>query len=219
MSETINVWLIEDSDVYRRGLHRSLERAEGILCSEQFGDAETAIEKLKNGDEVDVILLDVGLPGMSGLDALAEIKEINSDVCVVILTVFDDEDKIFNAVCSGARGYLLKTSSTENVIDSVKQAAEGGAPMSPAVASRVFALFSELANDKNEDEDQNDYGLTPREFEVLKLLADGLAGKEIANLLCVSAYTITNHLRNIYTKLHVTTNTGAVAKAIREGII
>ena len=218
MSEEIKVWLIEDSDVYRRGLYRSLDRADGILCSEQFAAAEPAIEKLNCGEEPDVILLDVGLPGISGLDALSEIKEINSDICVVILTVFDDEDKIFNAVCSGARGYLLKTSSTENVIDSVRQAAKGGAPMSPVIASRVLTLFSQMASDDKDDEEK-DYGLTPREFEVLKLLADGLAGKEIANLLCVSAYTITNHLRNIYTKLHVTTNTGAVAKAIREGII
>lgn len=217
MSEDIKVWLIEDSEIYRRGLTKALNRAEGICCSEQFNSAEKAIEKLENGEAVNVILLDVGLPGISGLDALKEIRKINSEACVVILTVFDDSEKIFKAVCSGARGYLLKTSPTENVVDAVRQAASGGAPMTPEVATRVLSLFSEIAG--KESEDGNDYGLTSREYEVLELLADGLAGKEIANCLCVSAYTITNHLRNIYTKLHVTSNTGAVAKAIREGLI
>ncbi|MCM8532265.1 MAG: response regulator transcription factor [Lentisphaeraceae bacterium] len=217
MSELINVWLIEDSEIYRRGLMRSLERAEEITCTEQFISAEPAIDKLTNGESVDVILLDIGLPGMSGLEALKQIREINPETCVVILTVFDDTDKIFKAVCNGARGYLLKTSPIDTVVGAVVQAYEGGAPMTPGVASCVLKLFSDFAGKKAHGE--NDYGLTPREYDVLELLTQSLAGKEIADRLCVSSHTVTSHLRSIYSKLHVTTKTGAVVKALREGLI
>lgn len=218
MSNDIKVWLIEDSEIYRKGLARAINTAEHMSCEKQFCKAEDALAELKLDAKPDVIFLDVGLPGMSGLEALEIIRKNNPEVHVVILTVFDDSDKIFKAICLGARGYLLKTGPLNTVVEAVIQAADGGAPMTPDVASRVLTLFSDMAEDKS-NKDDNDYGLTAREKEVLELLADGLLSKEIADRLSVSTYTITNHLRNIYTKLHVSTNTGAVAKAIREGLI
>ena len=218
MSDEIKVWLIEDSEMYRKGLARAINTAEHMSCEQQFSKAEDALAELKTGDKPDVIFLDVGLPGMSGLEALEIIRKSNPNIHVVILTVFDDSDKIFKAICLGARGYLLKTGPMNTVVEAVIQAADGGAPMTPDVASRVLTLFSDMAENKPEKE-ENDYGLTVREKEVLELLADGLLSKEIADRLSISAHTITNHLRNIYTKLHVNTNTGAVAKAIREGLI
>lgn len=218
MSNDIRVWLIEDSEIYRKGLARAINTAEHMSCEKQFNKAEDALSELKSQQAPDVIFLDVGLPGMSGLEALEIIRKTNPEICVVILTVFDDSDKIFKAICLGARGYLLKTGPMNTVVEAVIQAADGGAPMTPDVASRVLTLFSDMATDQ-QPSDQNDYGLTVREKEVLEHLAEGLVTKEIADQLSVSAYTITNHLRNIYTKLHVNTNTGAVAKAIREGLI
>lgn len=218
MSESIKVWLIEDSEIYRKGLARAISTAEHMYCEKQFNKAEDALTELKTGQKPDVIFLDVGLPGMSGLEALEIIRKSNPEIHVVILTVFDDSDKIFKAICLGARGYLLKTGPMNTVVEAVIQAADGGAPMTPDVASRVLTLFSDMAESQPVKE-ENDYGLTVREKEVLELLADGLLSKEIADRLSISAHTITNHLRNIYTKLHVNTNTGAVAKAIREGLI
>ncbi|MCM8524909.1 MAG: response regulator transcription factor [Lentisphaeraceae bacterium] len=218
MNKDISVWLIEDSEIYRKGLARAINTAEHMSCDRQFSKAEDALNELNKEQKPDVIFLDVGLPGMSGLEALEIIRESSPEIHVVILTVFDDSDKIFKAICLGARGYLLKTGPMNTVVEAVLQAADGGAPMTPDVASRVLTLFSDMAEDRTV-KDENDYGLTAREKEVLELLADGLLSKEIADRLSVSAYTITNHLRNIYTKLHVSTNTGAVAKAIREGLI
>ena len=215
--EEIQVWLVEDSEIYRRGLARAIDSAQGMSCEGEFDCAETAMEALKARPAPEVILLDVGLPGMDGLVALEKIRELSPESRVVILTVFKDSDKIFRAVCSGANGYLLKTASTDAVVTAVRQAAEGGAPMGAEVAERVLTLFATLAKTKRAQAD--DYGLSPRETEVLQQMAEGLVHKQIAAALDVSIHTVTNHIRSIYAKLHVNTNTGAVAKAIREGLV
>ena len=215
--EEIRVWLVEDNEIYRRGLSRAIDSANGMSCGGEFECAETALEALSTAEAPDVILLDVGLPGMDGLAALEKIRELSPESRVVILTVFNDSDKIFKAVCSGANGYLLKTASTDAVVTAVRQAAEGGAPMGAEVAERVLTLFATLAKTKRAQAD--DYGLSPRETEVLQQMAEGLVNKQIAAALDVSIHTVTNHIRSIYAKLHVNTNTGAVAKAIREGLV
>ena len=215
--EEIRVWLIEDNDIYRRGLARAIDSAQGMSCDGEFACAETALEALQERPVPEVILLDVGLPGMNGIAALGKIRDLAPKSRVVILTVFDDSDKIFKAVCAGANGYLLKTDSTDAVVNSVRQAAEGGAPMGAEVAERVLKLFAKLANTQRTQAE--DYGLSPREKEVLGQMAEGLVNKEIAAVLDVSVHTVTNHIRSIYAKLHVNTNTGAVAKAIREGLV
>ena len=215
--EEIQVWLVEDNEIYRRGLSRAIDSASGMSCGGEFESAETALEALSTPATPEVILLDVGLPGMDGLAALEKIRKVSPKSRVVILTVFNDSDKIFKAVCSGANGYLLKTASTDAVVTAVRQAAEGGAPMGAEVAERVLTLFAALAKTKRAQAD--DYGLSPRETEVLQQMAEGLVNKQIAAALDVSIHTVTNHIRSIYAKLHVNTNTGAVAKAIREGLV
>jgi DNA-binding NarL/FixJ family response regulator len=217
LPENITVWLVEDNEVYRRGLSRAIESADGMCCPEAFADAESALSAIDTGLIPDVILLDVGLPGIDGLTALKRFSKVAPEIRIVLLTVFNDTDKIFKAVCAGANGYLLKTSSTDQVLTAVRQAAAGGAPMDPQVADRVLTLFNQLAKAKSPP--PPDYGLSPREKQILEQMAQGLVNKEIADVLGISTHTVINHLRRIYAKLHVNTNTGAVAKAIREGLV
>jgi len=213
----ITVWLVEDNEVYRLGLSRAIESAEGMRCPEAYADAESALAAIETDMIPDVILLDVELPGMDGLSALKRFAKIAPEVRIVLLTVFNDTDKIFKAVCAGANGYLLKTSSTDQVLSAVRQAAAGGAPMDPEVAERILTLFNQLAEAKTPP--PPDYGLSEREKQILEQMAQGLVNKEIADVLDISPHTVVNHLRSIYAKLHVNTNTGAVAKAIREGLV
>ncbi len=217
LPETITVWLVEDNEVYRRGLARAIDSSEGMQCPEAFADAESALATIESGSPPDVILLDVGLPGMDGLSALKKFATKVPETRIVLLTVFNDTDKIFKAVCAGANGYLLKTASTDQVLSAVRQAAAGGAPMDPDVAGRVLTLFNQLAETKPAQTE--DYGLSDREKQILEQMAQGLVNKEIADVLDISPHTVVNHLRSIYSKLHVNTNTGAVAKAIREGLV
>lgn len=213
----ITVWLVEDNEVYRLGLSRAIESADGMRCPEAFADAESALAAVESDTNPDVILLDVGLPGMDGLSALKRFSKLTPDTRIVLLTVFTDTDKIFKAVCAGANGYLLKTATTDQVLSAIRQAAEGGAPMDPGVAERVLTLFNQLAEAKTPP--PPDYGLSAREKQILEQMAQGLVNKEIADVLDISPHTVVNHLRSIYAKLHVNTNTGAVAKAVREGLV
>ncbi|MEM1225056.1 MAG: response regulator transcription factor [Planctomycetota bacterium] len=215
-SDTV-VWLVEDNEIFRRGLVRAIDSDRHMRCGGEFECAEAMLESLIDRPRPDVVLLDVGLPGMDGLEALKRFRQLAPKTRVVILTVFDDSDKIFKAVCAGANGYLLKSASTTDVVTAIGQAADGGAPMGAEVAERVLTLFAGLARTKATNTD--DYGLSPRETEVLASMAEGLLAKEIARDLGVSSHTVTNHIRSIYAKLHVNTNTGAVAKAIREGLV
>ncbi|MFP6875197.1 MAG: response regulator transcription factor [Roseibacillus sp.] len=215
-TEQIRVWLVEDNEVFRRSVKRVITNLDGMSCDGSFESAEAAFRALQNQAAPDVILLDVQLPGVDGLSALSKFKECIPDTRVIILTVFDDADKIFRAVCAGASGYVLKASGTDNIGESIRQVMGGGAPMTPAVAKKVLDAF---ANSELLTGPKGDYGLTAREQEILRLLADGLLKKEIADTLSISVNTVSTHLRRVYDKLHVNTNTGAVAKALREGII
>ncbi len=215
-SENIEVWLIEDNASYRRSVARAIDSEAGMTCNGDFDSFEAARERFESGDGPDVVLLDVGLPGIDGIEALGEIRKLHAAANVIILTVFDDHDKIFRALCAGASGYLLKTSKVEEIAAAIRQAMEGGAPMTPKVASRVLKFFSKQPAARKEN---SGYDLTAREQEILALMSEGLIKKEIADRLDISSHTVSTHLRSIYEKLHVNTNTGAVAKAIREEII
>jgi len=161
----------------------------------------------------DVVVSDVSLPGMSGLEGIRFIKEKAPKTLVVILTVFEDDDKVFAAICAGAAGYLLKTSSAAEITQAVREALDGGSPMNPRIARRVLEMFSRLAPK------QGDYGLSEREKEILHLMVGGLIKKEIADRLTLSVHTVDTYLRRIYEKLEVNTRTGAVAKALKEGLV
>jgi len=206
----ITVWLIEDNHTFRRTVAKVLQEVSDLECTRHFPNSEEALDELTRGAVPDVVLLDVELPGLNGLEAVKRIRSISPSTRVIMLTVFDDHDKIFKAICAGASGYLLKTSPVEKIIESIREAQDGGAPMTPRVARSVLDMFTHAASP------HQDYGLTLREQKILELMTQGLIKKEIAEQLSLSYHTVDTHLRNIYTKLHVHTRTGAVSKALKE---
>jgi len=209
----LSVWLVEDNQNFRSTLSRVVNGMPGMKCSDQFSNAEDALNALDAGAVPDVVLLDVGLPGLNGIDAIKQIKSISPTTRIIMLTVFDDHEKVFKAVCAGASGYLLKPSNTATIVRSIKEAISGGAPMTPQVAKSVLDMLSGRAAPKPIQV------LTNREQAVLRLMAQGRGMKGIADELKLSYHTVDSHLRNIYAKLHVHTNTAAVAKAVKEGLL
>lgn len=207
------LWIVEDHAAFRRTLVRLLATETDLQCPRDFDSCEKLLAALSESNAPDLILLDVGLPGMSGLDGIRLIKERAPKTLVVILTVFEDDDKVFQAICAGAAGYLLKTSSGADITQAVRDALAGGSPMNPRIARRVLDMFSKLAPK------QRDYGLSDREKEILQLMTTGLIKKEIADRLSLSVHTVDTYLRRIYEKLEVNTRTGAVAKALKEGLV
>jgi DNA-binding NarL/FixJ family response regulator len=209
-SKPIHIWLIEDNDSFRNALARVLNNQPGFLCDRDFRNCEDALAALQGKTAPDVALLDVGLPGMNGIDGIKKLHEVAPAIRVIMLTVFDDHTKVFRAICAGASGYLLKTATKEKIAEAICEVIEGGAPMNAQIAKLVLDRFAALSTPKE------DYGLTDREQRVLELMVQGLIKKEIADQLSLSYHTIDSHLRNIYHKLHVHTRAGAVVKAVRE---
>ena len=207
------IWIVEDHSAFRRTLVRVLNAETGLQCARDFDSCEKLLAALAQDDAPHLILLDVGLPGMSGLDGIRIIKERGPKTLVVILTVFEDDDKVFQAICAGAAGYLLKTSSVTEITQAVRDALAGGSPMTSRIARRVLDMFTKFAPK------HSDYGLSEREKEILQLMTNGLIKKEIAEKLSLSVHTVDTYLRRIYEKLEVNTRTGAVAKALKEGLV
>ena len=214
MPETIHVWLIEDHKTYGERLARALNRIEGLACTQRFTACEDAFAALTTESAPQVLLLDVGLPGMNGIDGIAQLRQLAPQTAIVILTVFEEDDKIFRAICAGAAGYLLKTSSTEDIAAAIRSAAAGGSPINPTIARRVLEMFS-----KANTATQNDYGLTPREMDILKLLVTGSTIKDAAAQLGIGYYTADEYIRSVYIKLQVRSRGSAIAKAVKEGIV
>jgi DNA-binding NarL/FixJ family response regulator len=208
----VEVWLVEDNRAFCNAAVRLFKESDDIRCTGSFSACEDVIAKLKNGAKVDVLLLDVQLAGMNGIEGLPKIKAICPNLCVIMLTVFEDDEKIFDAICAGASGYLLKSSPLETIVESVHQAMAGGSPMSTRVATAVLKMFKRLSPPKA------DFPVTDRERQVLELMVEGLSKKQIAGKLELSFHTVDFFLRNIYAKLHVHSRAGAVAKAIKERI-
>jgi DNA-binding NarL/FixJ family response regulator len=210
--ETISVWLVEDHDDFRKMVAWQINQIEKLHCPRHFRTCEELLSALESEPRPQVILCDIGLPGMDGITGIRKIKTVSPNTHVIVLTVYDDHEKVFDALCAGASGYLLKDSSEEHLGNAIQEVMQGGAPMNPRIARLVLEMFTRqhLAVRKT------DYGLTPREKEVLELMVKGLIKKEIADKLGVSYYTVNNQLRSIYEKLHVHTRGGAVAKAYEE---
>jgi DNA-binding NarL/FixJ family response regulator len=204
------VWIIEDHNLLRATLAEIIEGA-GVGEATVFASCETALAV----DEAapDAIVLDIGLSGMSGIAGIRHFKERFPASEIVMFTVFDDREKIFEALCAGASGYLLKSESPARIAAAVREVLAGGSPMTPEIARLVVARFSQLQPAGSE------VCLSEREEEVLRCLVDGLAKKEIADRLDLSIHTVDNYVRRIYRKLHVNTLGGAVAKALREGLV
>jgi len=207
------VWLIEDNDSFRQNIQRLLNSAEGLQCEHVFSNCEDALKELDTAAAPDLVLMDIGLPGIDGIEGVRRVKAIAPSIEVVMLTSFDDNDKIVHAICAGASGYLLKNTQGEKIIESLKEILNGGAPINAQIARKVMQMFSKIATPGG------DYGLTEREKEILRLLVDGSIAKQIADKLSVSYHTIDTHIRNIYSKLQVHNRSGAIAKALKERIL
>jgi DNA-binding NarL/FixJ family response regulator len=205
----IHVWTVEDNVSFRDAVIQEINGSEGMHCDGAFGSCEALLEGLEKSQPPEVILLDIRLPGLSGLEAISAVKARTPSTHVLMLTTFDDQDRIFRALSAGASGYLLKTSSSD-ISDSIREAVGGGAPLSPPIARSVLNLFARLGPAPA------DYHLTPRERSILELMVEGLIKKEIAERLQLSYHTVDGHLRKIYQKLHVNNASAAVAKAVRE---
>lgn len=209
-----HVWLIEDNPAFRRAATRALSARENFCGVRGFERCEDALEVIAAGEEKpEVILLDVGLPGMDGLQGIREFKAVLPEATLLVLTVFEDDEKIFRAICSGASGYLLKSEPMNRVAEAIEQALAGGSPMNPRVARRVLDMFSKLQPERK------DYGLTERETAVLQLMVEGLGKKQIADRLDLNQHTTDYVMRCIYKKLHVNGMTAAVSMALKQGLI
>ena len=209
----IKVAIIEDHHKFRECLEFLLNSTDGYRCVGSFRSMEEALEKIKF-DLPDVALVDIGLPGMSGVEGVRVLKERYPSLLMLMNTVYDDDERIFKALCAGASGYLLKKTPPVRLLESLQEAIAGGAPMSPEVARRVLTLFREIRPPDNVD-----YRLTPHELRLLKLLVEGHSYKTAATKLNVSAKTISFHLQKIYEKLQVHSKSEAVAKALRNRLV
>ena len=204
----ISVAIIEDNDPLRRQYAEILEKAPGFHCAGTYPDAESALAALASASGgPDVVLMDIMLPGMSGVECVARLKRLRPEVNIVMLTVYDDSDLIFRALENGASGFLLKRTSPTDLLRAIEEVHGGGAPMSTHVARLVVRSFRR--GQASADTSEN---LTPREEQVLHHVSRGLINKEIADELGVTVETIRQHLKNIYTKLHVRSRTEAAMK-------
>jgi len=210
MGKKICYIICEDNNDYRESLLAFLDEDNDLVCCGSFSNANNIAEIIKC--QPDVVLMDIDMPGKNGIDALKEIKEFFPETEIIMLTVFEDHDNVFEAVCSGASGYLLKNSSPEVIAKSIKEVMDGGAAMSPAIARKTLQFFQKPLKDDS-------FKLTPHEQQVLKFLVDGLSYKMIASKMNVVIDTIRYHIKKIYEKLHVHSAPEAVAKAIRDRLV
>ncbi len=209
----LKVAIIEDQREIREGLAALIGGTNGYRCTGAFRTMEDALERIPE-PLPDIVLVDIGLPGMSGIDGIRRLKQSHPAVSALVLTVYDDDERIFDAICAGACGYLLKKTPPARLLESIREVANGGAPMSPEVARRVIALFREIRPPKRAD-----YHLTAHEIRLLKLLVEGHNYKTAAEEVGVSVNTISFHMRHIYEKLQVHSKSEAVAKALRNRIV
>lgn len=211
-TKTVRVGIIEDLRDIRDGLGALLDGTEGFKCVGKFTSVEDALRNISR-EVPDVLLSDIGLPGMSGIEGVAILKERYPDLIIMMLSVYNDNERIFDALCAGASGYLLKKTPPARLIDSLNEALAGGAPMSPEIARKVVTLFRDFRPPARVD-----YDLTPHEERILKMLVDGHTKKTAAAEIGVTTNTISFHLKRVYEKLQVHSKSEAVAKALRNGL-
>ncbi|MGQ0735976.1 MAG: response regulator transcription factor [Acidobacteriota bacterium] len=216
MSPRLDVWVVEDNDILRDTLEALLNDQTDLQCTLAVSSCEDFLAALDAGAAPDFVLMDIGLPGRSGIDGVVRTSSMSPATKVIILTVHAEDDKVFEALCAGASGYLLKPSSPEQILDALRAVQRGAAPINPHIARKMLGLFARLAPRKPS---VHEYGLTPREKTILQGLVDGLTMEQIATDVGLSYHTIDNHLRNIYRKLHVHSRSVAVAKALREDLL
>lgn len=207
----LRVWLIEDLRDVREGLKLLINGTPGFVCAHAFRSVEDALSAANEAP--DILLTDLGLPGMSGIEGIRLFRARWPATAILALTIHEDSDKIFNALCAGATGYLLKNTPPARLLAALQEAAEGGAPMSPEVARRVVELFRDFRPVSAS------FDLTPQERHLLKLLVEGHHKKTAAHEMGISFHTVSFHLKHIYEKLQVHSKSEAVAKALREHLV
>jgi DNA-binding NarL/FixJ family response regulator len=209
----LKVAIVEDQARIRESLRVLIGCTDGFLCTGAFETMEGALARI--GENLpDVVLTDIGLPGMSGIDGVRELKSRYPNLTLIIMTVYDDDKRIFDALCAGACGYLLKKTPPARLLEGLREAASGGSPMSPEVARRVVSLFREMRPPED-----SQCQLTPHEVRLLKLLVEGHNYKTAAGELNLSVNTIRFHMKSIYGKLQVHSKSEAVAKGLRQRIV
>ena len=206
----ISVSIVEDSEKLRGTLARVLNRADGFRCVSQYPSAEDALKGLPTA-KPEVVLMDINLPGINGVECVRQLKKILPEVQVMMLTVYEDTENIYDALTAGASGYLLKRTSGPELLDAIREVHRGGSPMTAHIARKVVQSFQ-----KNAPAHQPAENLSEREQQVLDLLSQGLMYKEIADKLQISYETVHTYIRRIYEKLQVRTRTDAVAKFLRQ---
>lgn len=205
----IKIAIVEDNNALRNSLTHLFNQTEGMKCVASLPNLMNVVSEFRKA-KPDVVLMDIGLPNISGIEGVRTVKENFENIEVLMFTVFEDDEKIFEAIKAGASGYLLKKSSSQEITDAITSLFYGGAPMSASIARKVIRSFQHIpANPKY------DYSLTTRETEILHSLEDGLSYKNLADKYCVSVSTIRTHLHHIYEKLHVNSKSQAVARVLR----
>ncbi len=204
----ISVAIVEDDDKIREGLAFVISNARGFGNATTFSSGEEALQKIADANP-DIVLMDIGLPGMTGIECLKKMKQMLPSLAVVMLTVFEDSEQVFNSIMAGASGYLLKKTPPGKLVKHLQELRHGGAPMSAQIARRVLDFFQSKPPSKEFDE------LSSREVQILNELVKGYTSKQIAEELFISSTTVRDHLKSIYHKLHVHTRTEAVAKTLR----
>lgn len=212
-NEKYTVWIVEDDPIFKSSLEDLIEMEDQFELAYSVNSIEKAFEGFAIKSEPDVILEDIELPGMSGIEAVSYYKKQFPNTAIIMLTIFDDDDRIFEAIKSGADGYLLKRSSGKEIIKAIKDVLNGGSPISPAIAKKMMRMLVGESTNKKET------NLTKRELTVLKLLVEGNTIDMISAELHISPFTVDTHTKNIYRKLHVHNRSSVVAKAIREGLV
>ena len=205
----ITVSIVEDNEQLRGTLARVISRAEGFRCLSQYGDAESALQALPK-DKPEVVLMDINLPGMNGVECVRRLKQLAPETQVVMLTVYEDTENIFNALAAGAAGYLLKRTKSAELLEAIREVQRGGSPMTTHIARKVTQSFQRAGPSSQPTEN-----LSEREQEVLDCLSQGFLYKEIAEKLGISYETVHTYIRRIYEKLQVRTRTEAVAKFLK----
>ncbi|HQI42273.1 MAG: hypothetical protein B6D44_05265 [Ignavibacteriales bacterium UTCHB2] len=214
MINKTDVIIIEDNELLRDSLKEAINNSDSIQCHYSFSSGEAALDLIEEKELVpDIILLDIGLPGMNGIELIPELKKLSPASKIIIITIHDDDENIFNAICAGASGYLLKDLSSEKIVSSIGEVMNGGAPMNLHIAKKVLNMF------RDQNIKSAGYELTEREKEILSLLVEGLSKRQIAEKIFLSHHTVDSHLRNIYAKLEVHSRSSAITKAIREKLL
>ncbi len=210
----IRVVIFEDNKSLRNGLYQLIEGSEGFVCAGAFEDC---IDLFKNIEQTkpDVILMDIQMPGINGIDAVIMLREKYPDLKILMQTIFEDSEKIFQSILAGASGYILKNTSPSRILDFIKETYEGGAPFSPSVATKVLKMVAGQSRAVR----HHNFNLSEREKEILSCLVKGMSYKLIASACFISIDTVRGHIRNIYEKLHVHSKGEAVATAIKSNIV